>query len=52
MLQWLYKITQFQVTEEGVYDRRTNFSHWFLQAVHDIIFNPKLTFLTDKAWSI
>jgi hypothetical protein len=45
-----YKITQVQVIEEGDYGRRTHFCNWFLQAVHDGVLDPKLTFFTDEAW--
>jgi hypothetical protein len=30
--------------------RRLHFCNWFLQAVHNGIFDLKLTFFTDKAW--
>jgi hypothetical protein len=30
--------------------RRTLFCDWFLQAVHDGVLDPKLTFFTDQAW--
>jgi hypothetical protein len=45
-----YKITQVQVIEECDYGRRTHFCNWFLQAVHDGVLDPKLTFFTDEAW--
>jgi hypothetical protein len=45
-----YKIIQVQVTEEGDYGRRTHFCNWFLQAVHDGVLDPRLTFFTDGAW--
>jgi hypothetical protein len=45
-----YKIAQVQVIEEGDYGRRTHFCNWFLQAVHDGVLDPKLTFFTDEAW--
>jgi hypothetical protein len=45
-----YKITQIQVTEECDYGRRTHFCNWILQAVHDGILDPELTFFTDEAW--
>jgi hypothetical protein len=45
-----YKITQVKVIEEGDYGRRTHFCNWFLQAVHDGVLDPKLTFFTDEAW--
>jgi hypothetical protein len=44
----LYKITQVQVIE-GDYGRRTHFCNCFLQAVHDGVLDPKLTFFTDEA---
>jgi hypothetical protein len=44
----LYKITQVQVTEECDHRRRIHFCNWFLQAVHDGVLDPKLTFFTDK----
>jgi hypothetical protein len=44
------EITQIQVIEEGKYGRRTHFCNWFLQAVHDGVLDPKLTFFTDEAW--
>jgi hypothetical protein len=44
------KVTQVQVIEEGDYGRRTHFCNWFLQAVHDGVLDPKLTFFTDEAW--
>jgi hypothetical protein len=47
---WPYKITQVQVIEESDYGRRMHFCNWFLQAVHDGILDPKLTFFTDEAW--
>jgi ferritin len=37
------KITQVEVTEKRDYER-TNFCNWFLQAVHDGVLDPKLTF--------
>jgi hypothetical protein len=45
-----YEITQVQVTEECDYGRRTHICNWFLQAVHDGVLDPKLTFFTDEAW--
>jgi hypothetical protein len=45
-----YKITQVQVTEECDYGRRTHFCNWCLQAVHDGVLDPKLTFFADEAW--
>jgi hypothetical protein len=45
-----YKITQVQVIEEGDYRKRTHFCNWFLQAVHDGVLDPKLTFFADEAW--
>jgi hypothetical protein len=45
-----YKITQVQVTEECNNRRRMHFCNWFLQAVHDGVLDPKLTFFTDEAW--
>jgi hypothetical protein len=47
---WPYKITQVQVIEECDYGRRTHFCNWLLQAVHDGVLYPKLTFFTDEAW--
>jgi hypothetical protein len=47
---WPYKITHVQVIEEGNYGRRTHFCDWFLQAVHDSVLDPKLTFFTDEVW--
>jgi hypothetical protein len=44
------KTTHIQVTEEGNYERRLYFCHWFLQAVYDNIFEPKFIFFTDEAW--
>jgi hypothetical protein len=44
----LYKITQVEVIEECDYRRRTQFCD-FLQAVHDGVLDPKLTFFTDEA---
>jgi hypothetical protein len=45
-----YKITQVQVIEECNYGRRKHFCNWFLQAVHNSVLEPKLTFYTDEAW--
>jgi hypothetical protein len=45
-----YKITQVQAIEEWDYGRRTHFCNLFLQAVHDGVLDPKLTFFTDEAW--
>jgi hypothetical protein len=45
-----YKITQVRAIEECDYGRRTHFCNWFLQAVHDGVLHPKLTFFTDEAW--
>jgi Asp-tRNA(Asn)/Glu-tRNA(Gln) amidotransferase B subunit len=47
---WPYRITQVQVTEEGNYRRRAHCCNWFLQALHDGVLDPKLTFFTDEAW--
>jgi DNA-binding MurR/RpiR family transcriptional regulator len=47
-----YKITQVQVSEECDYRRRTHFCNWFLQAVHDSVLDPKLTFSLMKLGSI
>jgi hypothetical protein len=47
---WPYEITQVQVIEEGDYGRRTHFWNWFLQAAHDGVLDPKLTFFIDEAW--
>jgi hypothetical protein len=44
-----YKIAHVQVIEEGDYGRRTHFCNWFLQAVHDCVLDPKLTFFIDDA---
>jgi hypothetical protein len=44
------KIRQVQATEEGYYRGRMYFCNWFLQAVHDGLLNPKLTFFTEEAW--
>jgi hypothetical protein len=38
------------VNEECDYGRRTHFCKWFLQAVHDGVLDPKLTFFSDEAW--
>jgi hypothetical protein len=46
----LYKITHVHVIEECDYGRRTHFCNWFLQAVHDGVLDPKLTFFTNEAW--
>jgi hypothetical protein len=43
-------MTQVQVIEECDYGRRMHFCNWFLQAVHDGVLDPKLTFFTDEAW--
>jgi hypothetical protein len=43
-------MTQVQVIEEGDYGRRTHFCNWFVQAVHDSVLDPELTFFTDEAW--
>jgi hypothetical protein len=45
-----YKITQVQVIEDGDYGRRMHFCNWFLQAVHDRVLDPELSFFTDEAW--
>jgi hypothetical protein len=47
-----YKITQVEVIEECNYRRRTHFCNWFLQAVHDGVLDPKLTFSLMKLGSI
>jgi hypothetical protein len=44
-----YKITQVHVTEGGDYERRTRICNRFLQAVHDDVVEPELTFFTDEA---
>jgi hypothetical protein len=44
-----YKIMRVQVIEKGSYKRWTRFSDWFLQAICDIVLDPKLTYFTDEA---
>jgi hypothetical protein len=46
---WLYKIIQVQVIEESDDERRMYFCSLFLQAVHDGVLDPKVTFFTDEA---
>jgi hypothetical protein len=45
----LYEAKWFEVNE-GDYNRRPHFCNWFLQAVHESVLDPEVTFFSDKAW--